>query len=565
MSETRQPVDQLILVVHGVGDPEPGGPVSTFARSIALESKPLKESRSVVWLNEKAADSSYIKTFPVHVRDLNIRRKNVKLAEVFWGDVSRVVSGVPGMIIGLFQILFGLRYVAYVAADQPGTGAAWLKKLGLISSRILHGPVLAVTLFTGMLAFAISGSQLLWPGSCQGLKWSQIVVSACCAFGLAVAFIGRRLTRNRVIERSCFWLGVTSAFMLGLLVFKAYWFDVASDKATARLGLLWNCRVLVVLLGWLWFCEILVMLAMAGSWFLAIMRPQANRRALHIALLLPLLSIGIWGQAIPMLWLMTTESARQFLQMDDFSQIFDEAVPLLGVQFMMCLAIVIAAGIVAIRFLQWRSGQTVDRFRAGSRAPRLIVHGGLQLVLAACAAVGVSLVLTIEAFESFGYSHNEFWIGRVMAESNKYAMAVLVPIGFLLAFAFPRLHPIFDIVLDIVNHFYFRPTNVQDVLDDDDEFDINETTFESGNLFFSRRQTVHARMQRILTHYRDSMTERPELIIIAHSQGTQIAIEVLNDPELAWLSNQFHSVKLVTMGSRSATCTSITSATSIRV
>ena len=72
MSETRQPVDQLILVVHGVGDPEPGGPVSTFARSIALESKPLKESRSVVWLNEKAADSSYIKTFPVHVRDLNL-------------------------------------------------------------------------------------------------------------------------------------------------------------------------------------------------------------------------------------------------------------------------------------------------------------------------------------------------------------------------------------------------------------------------------------------------------------------------------------------------------------
>jgi len=56
-------------------------------------------------------------------------------------------------------------------------------------------------------------------------------------------------------------------------------------------------------------------------------------------------------------------------------------------------------------------------------------------------------------------------------------------------------------------------------------------------------------MQRILAHYRDNMTERPELIIIAHSQGTQVAIEVLNDPELAWLSNRFHSVKLVTMGS----------------
>ncbi len=552
MSESIQPVDQLILLVHGVGDPEPGGPVSTFARSIAQESKPLKESRSVVWLNEKGADSSYVKTFPVHVRDLNIRRKNVKLAEVFWGDISRVMNGVPGMILGLFQILFGLRYVAYVAADQPGVGAAWLKKLGLISSRVLHGPVLAVTLFLALLAFAISGSQLLWPGSNDGASWNQVVILACCVFSLAVAFIGRRLTRNRVIERSCFWLAVTAIYMLSLVILKIFWFDGQSsvpDQAHGGPGLLWHCRVLVVLLGWLWFCEILVMLAMAGCWLLAVMRPGANRRALHIALLLPLLSIGIWGQAIPMLWLTTAQSARQLLKFDDFSHIFDEAIPLLGVQFMMCLAIVIASGIVAIRYLQWRSKQTVDRFRAGSRGPRLIVHGGLQLVLAGCAAVGVSLVITIEAFESLGYSHNDFLIGRVMAESNKYAMAMLVPIGFLLAFAFPRLRPVFDIVLDIVNHFYFRPTNVQDVLDDDDEFDINETTFESGNLFFSRRQAVHARMQRILTHYRDTMTERPELIVIAHSQGTQIAIELLNDPELAWISNQFQSVKLVTMGS----------------
>jgi len=370
MSESNQTVDQLILVVHGVGDPEPGGPVGTFARSIALESKPLKESRSVVWLNEKAPNSSYVQTFPVHVRDLNIRRKNVKLAEVFWGDVSRVVSGVPGMIVGLFQILFGLRYVAYVAADQPGIGAAWLKKLGLISSRVLHGPVLAVTLFLGLLGVAISGSQLLWPESCQGLRWSRIVVASCCVFGLAVAFIGRRLTGNRVIERGFFWLGVTAVFMFGLMVFKAFWLDAQSHEltqSTVRNGLLWQCRVLVVLLGWLWFCEILVMLAMAGCWLMAMMQPRINRKALHIALLLPLLSIGIWGQAIPMLWLMSTESAKQFLQLDELSEIFDEAVPLLGVQFLMCLAIVIASGVVGVRYLSWRTGQTVEPFYFAKR------------------------------------------------------------------------------------------------------------------------------------------------------------------------------------------------------
>ena len=551
MSEHNQPVDQLIVVVHGVGDPDPGDPVGAFARSVALESKPLKESRSVLWLNEKADNSSYIQTFPVHVRDLKMRRKNVKLAEVFWGDLSRVVSGVPGMILGLFQILFGLRYVAYIAADQPGASAGWLKKLGLISSRVLHGPVLAVTLYLTTLAFAISGTQLLWPNSWQGPAWSRIVVAGCSVFGLIVALSARRLTRNRVIERTCFWLAVTSVFMFALMSVKYFWLDdqlPAGHASVSRPGLIWYCRVMVVLLGWLWFCEILVMLTMAGCWMLAVMRPGANHRALHIALLLPLLSIGIWGQAIPMLWLTTRASAKRFLRLDDFAQVFNEAVPLLGVQFIMCLAIVIATGVVAVRFLHWRSKQTVERFLAGARGPRLIVHGGLQLVLAACAAIGVSLVLTIEMLQTLGHSHQDFWIGRMMAESNKYAMAILVPVGFLLAFAFPRLHPVFDIVLDIVNHFYFRPTHVQDALDDDDEFDINETTFEAGNLFFSRRQAIHARMQRILTHYRDNMTERPELIIIAHSQGTQIAIEVLNDPELAWLNNQFCRVKLVTMG-----------------
>jgi pimeloyl-ACP methyl ester carboxylesterase len=94
---------------------------------------------------------------------------------------------------------------------------------------------------------------------------------------------------------------------------------------------------------------------------------------------------------------------------------------------------------------------------------------------------------------------------------------------------------------------------MQDALDDDDEFDINETTFESGNLFFSRRQAIHMRMQRILVHFRETLTDqpgcRPELIVVAHSQGTQIAIEVLNDPELDWLKNRFRSVRLITMGS----------------
>ena len=104
-------------------------------------------------------------------------------------------------------------------------------------------------------------------------------------------------------------------------------------------------------------------------------------------------------------------------------------------------------------------------------------------------------------------------------------------------------------VLDVVNHFYFRPTNVSDVLDDDDEFDIAETTFENGTLFFSRREALHDRLRRILAHYRDKYDHQPELVVVSHSQGTMAAIETLNDKDLDWLNNSFRSVTLVTMGS----------------
>ena len=145
--------------------------------------------------------------------------------------------------------------------------------------------------------------------------------------------------------------------------------------------------------------------------------------------------------------------------------------------------------------------------------------------------------------------YTKYWLGMLMVDVNRYAVSVLVPMGGLIVLLIPHLRPGFDMLLDVVNHFYFRSTKVQDALYDDDEFDIAETTFENGALFFSRRDSLHLRMKRILSYYRDSCSHHPELIVISHSQGTMVAIEVLNDEEVAWLNNSFSSVTLVTMGS----------------
>jgi len=199
--------DQIIVVVHGVGDPEPGQTLSLLSRSMADQDRPFVESPCTTWLVEKSNrsgaenDSSAVKTFPVHQTNVQFASRNIELCEAFWGDLSRVSRGWLGVLHGIFQIVFGLRYAAYVASDQTGKPAFWLKRLGLISSRILQGPVLAVTVFLGLLIAAVCGSHVVWRESHTHPNWPQILILGCGGFAFLAAEIGTRVTRSRVIKR----------------------------------------------------------------------------------------------------------------------------------------------------------------------------------------------------------------------------------------------------------------------------------------------------------------------------------------------------------------------------
>jgi hypothetical protein len=546
-------IEKLVIVVHGVGDPDPGATLSKFARSIVDETRPLKEQQSVVWLAEKSTESKFVKTFAVHNRQIECEGQQIQLAEVFWGDLSRVRKGLLGAAQGIFQILFGLRYVAYVAADQEGVSAHWLKRLGLISSRILHGPVLGVTFFMAILTGAVLCTQLMWADSYKGVLWTQVVLAACCCVALVTAGIGWKLTHSRVLERFWFWVTVTSVFVAGLMIMKSILIDVMypdlAFTGTIRPGLIWYCRILAVLCGFLWLVEIVVLSLMAYCWLMSALHPRTYAPAIHVAFLLPALAVGIWGQALPMIWLSARQGINSIATLPDFSAVFAEATPLLGVQFMMMIVIAVVAMVVVLRFFTWKAKISLDSYSDANVGPRLIVHSSLQIAVAGCTAVGAAAVLILGIIQMAGVAHDKFWFGNLMTEFNRYAIMCLVPLAGIMALLIPHLRSGFDILLDVVNHFYFRDTSIQDALDDEDEFDINETTFESGTLFFSRRDAILSRFKRILAHYRDELPNRPELVIVSHSQGTMIAVESLNDPDLGWLGNCFSSVTLVTMGS----------------
>ena len=538
-----------------MGDPQPGKTINVFARSLANHDQPLQEQQDVVWLVDKPDGDQQAKAFPVHQRRLQSKTETVELAEAFWGDLSRVSRGWFGVIQGVLQIIFGLRYVSYVAADQPGKPALWLKRLGLLTSQILHGPVLAVTTYLALLMLAICGTQMLWPDSYKTGSWPHVVLAAVSLTTLTAAAIGIRLTNSRVAWRFWHWLNVTTWFVTGLMALKFLWLDKMFPElghdCPEHPGLLMYCRVLLILLELLWFAEIQVLLAMAGCWLAALGHGRAYRPALHLAFLIPAVAVGVWGQAIPMLWVGAKEGLGVLAELPEFAKVFDDALPFLGVQLMMMAIIMTASMLVLLRYFYWRRTATVVGFDNGNRPPRLIVNRSLQFVVAICTCAGVTLVSALCIIQLLGHSYLDFQFGRLMVEANKYAISVLVPAGGLVLLLLPKLRPALDMLLDVVNHFYFRPTQMADALDDDDEFDIVETTFENGKLFFSRRDAIHQRIKRILTHYRDQLDQnsRPELVIVSHSQGTMAAIEILNDEELAWLNNSFSSVSLVTMGS----------------
>ena len=548
--------DKLVVVVHGVGDPQPGETLSLFTRSIAEENRPLFESQQTLWLNEKpdlSESVTQVKTFPAHVRQLQFKNGSIELVEGFWGDLSQVRRGPLGVILGMFQILFGLRYVAYVAAEQPGIAAHWLKRLGLISSRILHGPVMAVTFYLAILTLAVVGTEVLWPKSYTGMMWTQVVLACCAAIAILASQVGDRITRSRVVKRFWFWVNITTAFVTGLMAIKHVTIDwhstVAQYAGAVHPGLIWYCRVLVVLLGLLWFVETLVVIAMGGLWGAARFHPRANRAALNVAFLLPALTVGIWGQCIPLLWVSTKEVIVRFVKMEEFKNLFDEAIPMLGVQFLMALVMTAVTLGLVIDYMRKRSTISAESFKQGQRVPRLLVHPVVQLTLGVCTMIGVSMVMWISIVENRGGSWDEDRLGHMMGMANSYAIAALMPLGGLVLFVLPKMRGVLDIILDVVNHFYFRATKIKDVLDDDDEFDIRESTFEDGSLYFSRRDQILQRIKRILAHYRDKYNHRPELVMVAHSQGTVDVIETLNDPEMDWLRNSFGKITLVTMGS----------------
>ncbi len=419
-SEGRErAVDELVLVVHGVGDPEAGETLSLFARSIAESRHPLTEHQEILWLEDEADErpDRDVATFPCHTRHLSFAGTRSTLAEVYWADMSRIKRGIPGIVSGIISIVFGLRYVAFVASEQKGLAAKSLQALGLICSRMLHGPVLAVNFVLAMLIVTVAGTEAYWPGSSLVGRWATFLVMGCVFLCLISSFLGWRLTINKVCHRFWYWVMISSLFLNGLMLW-----NLMRHEAFALAN---YCNVMVVMLGFQWIALVGALLMMTVLWVVALFEKENYKPALHIALLLPSLAVGIWGQMLPMIWIGGSTTLMNFLtprenqaelmllDSDDkakrspdatvaekpaftiqqpgkrpirigtrrnrnhdksapvreqLKQMFSNAVPLMGIQFIVSMLLGIVMIVQLARYLRWSERTSVEEFRKGARA-----------------------------------------------------------------------------------------------------------------------------------------------------------------------------------------------------
>jgi hypothetical protein len=199
------------------------------------------------------------------------------------------------------------------------------------------------------------------------------------------------------------------------------------------------------------------------------------------------------------------------------------------VGLMLKLGAAVLVGLCAFIVLLWRWAWLAgDWERRHTEIPRLLIH---PLVMYALIVATLASVTTFASLFLFGGSPLHAWLGGLSAYAKwiNFGFAALLGLPFLFAGVRNVLH----IVIDITSHF-FRPA-------------LHPFRRELTAGEFVTQQRIEARFRRVLQEVLllDNVTH---ITVVAHSQGTMIAIDTL---WLKWAKNLLREreVSLVTMGS----------------
>jgi hypothetical protein len=556
---------QLVVVVHGVGVRQAGVTTDIIASALVADPatqaplRPVSTDDLHLFESPRYSRGGLRSTFPARLRRYRRRAADGTdadqrvVADFYWGDIAATGDDAPRLALGFLRIVLGLAHVIreagceVFATDRPAD-RAW-RRVAVAAPLILHGPILAINLVLvlGVLADLLAR---LVPGAPLSPALGAGLVGV-----LALALAAWRGPRAAAWLERWFWawtavIGLAVLALAGLAA-GGGWPGSRLDQALALIGLM--------MAGWA-VAVVASLVTGAAAWW----RPP---RAAAGALLVPsfALMMCLWFLIISAVWAAILSSAAawtgQPLPQDERALIEGALAGILP-----ALVTLVGLGLAglglhgakgrALRAVPPDSygGRQADLARMAARW-RLIVAPMLRLILWLFLLATIALVLALWVWPDL-QADLVPWVGWALAALAAALGGVIVWFRLPLAMG---LAIVTDIVLwlndyswrlearDTAPHTFRRRTPPGEAALA--ELPPDDPTPRGYWL----RQRIRERFRVLMTTLlRDEDPDR--IVIIAHSQGTVIAMDVIRHDGRDWRARAGQGqpprdLRLVTMGS----------------
>lgn len=605
---------QVIVVVHGVGVKQAG--VSSDLLAAALQDGdgsdktrlPPHSSDDFVLLEPPLYDTSgKASTFPARVRryrcydgDGKIENERV-IADFFWGDVTAFGSGVVDVVLAYFRVAMGLSHAIRENASEVYPGAnfedRWIRRLARGAALTIHGPVIAlnIVMLLGLLLAALLQSFVPDASPTGGLVRWQIGVVGLSAIiaGLFLlkrggSFLYRHLLSWVVLSGVAFLL-VGSPELFGLADHEAIqpvksWLvslgtgmtldkfrSTYPDVLGSIIGVGWRFLTLMFFAWIVVFIQVFLVCILGLVRLRRVGAPQVPNLVIPAIGLMSLL----WFFLCAALWAAVLKLPA-YLNLGLKSQIVASALIAIGAAVAVLVLLAAAALLVFLR----KKELTREPFAipteymtgADSYANRY------RLLIASKMLVALNIFLPLVLATFCLVSLAPIWPGSAVASTSDAVKNVLenwtvtiifaiLAIGSLLVYSFrAEFSAGLGILADVLAYLNNSSWLSGDAGDPYKTGEPQRQTWLERTLFKNEdhpatnasprgywlRRRIHDRLDVLIrTLIRDEKPDR--LDIVSHSQGTMIAIDLVDFRGREWLKElppgSPGDIRLVTMGS----------------
>lgn len=600
---------QLIIVVHGVGVKEAGVSADLLAtalddtpeynadltRSRASEPRFRPHSSDDFHLREKIEYNAGGKrqVFPARIRRYRRINESSKrppdervVADFYWGDISNIASGLPGLLLGLWKTILGLSHIIRENAFSvfpAREGHDWvMRRLAGFAALTIHGPIAAINIVLLIGVFLNLGLGKLISENPPHAVWATGLVSAALGIYLSktspvflTRFLGGWLTIIALIFLVLSWtlpergigLGIVGGFTDDTIVSQACGF--AKEKgicADQSKGIFLQGMRLIAIMSYLFVVTIGTAIVLSVAELLRYVKHPTKMPHSIVSATIALMLL-LWIIVIGAIWAVLTNTIPSLIPNE---------IPLQGIlgAIVYCIAgfvaLAVGALIAFIRTKIWAAKFNPDDYIDKSNRSaaekladtnRMITSSFILWPLRAfLVALALFVAFTTTKLYQLPLFEEQLAGPLIGTKEDTFAGALLLLAtigGLAVAAGQAPLRAGLGIAIDVITWLNDHSWNSAERGQTG-----HKTVFESilpmifyGNLEnqnqgYWRRDRIKQRFDVLATQLiRD---ERPDrLVIISHSQGTVVAIDVLNSEGLRYLEMmpEGGAISLATMGS----------------